>query len=241
MYGWGILPMIDVVVVPLLVVEAACSVDACLPEAFGNLVELRAGYAADVEEVVAVRLVQYFHDVCGIQFAGEVEVHLQQVAVGIMDFASGTDYGQAVGLQAEVAETHLEQVDAVEAHTEKENRQSDTCPSPDVQGIESHTEAENEQHEIPEHIERHAAVDGCSSRPCAAFRAGRMVVESDTPAYQCAYQSRRVVAQMDNPYFLFTRLQPQGQDAGTINVGRAVSVGFGRMSRHEAEAGYLFR
>lgn len=147
------LSMVHVVVVSLFVVEAACGVDTYLTEPFGNLVELCAGYTADVEETVAICLVHHFHDMCGVRFAGEVEVHFQQVAVGIMDFASRTDYGQAVGFQSEVAETHLKQVDAVEAHAEKENGQHNACPLFDVQGIESYAEAENEQYEIPEHVE----------------------------------------------------------------------------------------
>ncbi len=233
--------MIDVMIVPLLVVEAACGVDACLTEPFGNLVELRAGHTADVVQAVTIGLVQYLHDVCGVRLAREVEVHLQQVVVGIVDFASGADHGQAVGFQTEVAEAYLQQIDAVETRTEEQDGKDDSSPAFDVQRMESQAEAKDEQHEVPEHVERHAAIDGGACRPCTSFRGSRMVVEGDAAAHQGTYQCRGMVAEVYNPYFLFARLQPQGQDTGTVNVGRAVAFGFGGMTLHEAESGNLFR
>lgn len=99
--------MEHVVIMSLLVVQAAGGVYTGLLQQGCKLVQLRAGYAADVEQTVAVCTVQHFHDVGGVGLAGKVEVYFHQVVVGIVYLASGTDDGQSVGFYFQVTEACL--------------------------------------------------------------------------------------------------------------------------------------
>ena len=54
------------------------------------------------------------------------------------------------------------------------------------------------------------------------------------------YQSRGVLAQVHNQRFFFARLQKQGQDARSVQVGSAMFFRLRRIALHESEAADFF-
>ncbi len=120
--------MVNVVVMPFLVVEAASGVNARLLQPVGYFIQPFAGDATYVKQAVTVVLVQQFHDMGGVQFAGKVEIYFAEFPVWVTYFTAGVYDGQGVGIQFEVAETGLQQVDAIEAHGEKRKGQRQTSP-----------------------------------------------------------------------------------------------------------------
>ena len=60
---------------PFVIIQAASGVYPGLLQAFGNLIQLLPRNPSDIEQTVAVIVVQQFHDVREILFAGKVEVY----------------------------------------------------------------------------------------------------------------------------------------------------------------------
>ena len=70
---------------PLVIIQAASGIHSGLLQAFGNLIQFLSRNPSDIEQTVAVIVVQQFHDVREILFAGKVEV--------LLFLGSGTDSG----------------------------------------------------------------------------------------------------------------------------------------------------
>lgn len=98
---------------PLVIVQAASGVHSGLLQAFGNLIQFFPRYPADVEQTVAVIVVQQFHDMREILFAGKVKVYFSQVLVRIADGSAHAVYDKPVIVQRQVAE-------ACHQHTDEE-------------------------------------------------------------------------------------------------------------------------
>ena len=60
---------------PLVIIQAASGIHSGLLQAFGNLIQFLPRNPSDIEQTVAVIVVQQFHDVREILFAGKVEVY----------------------------------------------------------------------------------------------------------------------------------------------------------------------
>ena len=60
---------------PLVIIQAASGIHSGLLQAFGNLIQFLPRNPSDIEQTVAVIVVQLFHDVREILFAGKVEVY----------------------------------------------------------------------------------------------------------------------------------------------------------------------
>ena len=60
---------------PLVIIQAASGIHSGLLQAFGNLIQFLPRNPSDIEQTVALIVVQQFHDVREILFAGKVEVY----------------------------------------------------------------------------------------------------------------------------------------------------------------------
>ena len=109
-----VLQVHGIVVVTLLVIEAAAGVNALLLQFLGQVVQTGAWYAANIVEVMAHRglftfayLFQQFHNVSGVQLTGKVEVYLSDAFVRE---TNGTPYAvhfHCIGFQCDEAEVGL--------------------------------------------------------------------------------------------------------------------------------------
>lgn len=96
---------------PLVVIQTASGIHSGLLQAFGNLIQLLPRNPSDIEQTVAVIVVQQFHDVREILFAGKVEVYFSQVLVRIADGPAYAVYDEAVIVQRQVAEAGHQHAD----------------------------------------------------------------------------------------------------------------------------------
>ena len=101
---------------PLVIIQAAGGVYSGLLQVSGNLIQLLPRNPSDIEQTVAVIVIQQFHDVREILFAGKVEVYFSQVLIRIADGPAYAVYDEVIIVQRQVAEAGHQHAEIGRAH-----------------------------------------------------------------------------------------------------------------------------